>query len=47
MKSRRKSFWQGRVAYLSRETMKWLKVWLYRAEISEGVEIDADAASIC
>jgi integrase len=27
---------QGRVAYLSRETVKWLKVWLEHAEISEG-----------
>jgi integrase len=27
---------QGRVAYLSRETVKWLKVWLDNAEISEG-----------
>jgi integrase len=26
----------GRVAYLSRETVKWLKVWLEHAEISEG-----------
>jgi integrase len=27
---------QGRLAYLSRETVRWLKVWLERAEISEG-----------
>jgi integrase/recombinase XerD len=27
---------QGRVAYLSRETMKWLKIWLEHAGISEG-----------
>jgi integrase len=27
---------QGRVAYLSRETVKWLKIWLDRAKISEG-----------
>ena len=27
---------QGRVAYLSRETVKWLKVWLEHAKISEG-----------
>src|SRR5882762_8201866 len=27
---------QGRAAYLSRETVKWLKVWLEHAEISEG-----------
>ena len=27
---------QGRVAYLSRETVKWLKVWLEHAEITEG-----------
>src|SRR6202167_4829958 len=27
---------QGRVAYLSRETCRWLKVWLEHAEISEG-----------
>jgi integrase len=27
---------QGRVAYLSRETVKWLRVWLENAEISEG-----------
>jgi hypothetical protein len=27
---------QGRVAYLSRETVKWLKVWLDHANISEG-----------
>jgi len=27
---------QGRVAYLSRETVKWLKVWLQHAGISEG-----------
>jgi integrase len=27
---------QGRVAYLSRETMKWLKVWLEHSEITEG-----------
>jgi integrase len=28
---------QGRVAYLSRETVRWLKRWLENAEISEGV----------
>ena len=27
---------QGRVAYLSRETMKWLRIWLEHANISEG-----------
>jgi integrase len=27
---------QGRVAYLSRETAKWLKIWLENAKISEG-----------
>jgi integrase len=27
---------QGRVAYLSRETVRWLKVWLEHAEIKEG-----------
>ncbi|MGO9992545.1 MAG: tyrosine-type recombinase/integrase [Steroidobacteraceae bacterium] len=27
---------QGRVAYLSRETVKWLKIWLEDAKISEG-----------
>src|ERR1700690_2827710 len=27
---------QGRVAYLSRETVKWLKVWLERSKITEG-----------
>jgi integrase len=27
---------QGRVAYLSQETVKWLKVWLEHAGISEG-----------
>src|SRR6202034_3286178 len=27
---------QGRVAYLSRETVRWLKVWLGNAKISEG-----------
>jgi integrase len=27
---------QGRVAYLSRETVKWLKLWLEHAGISEG-----------
>jgi integrase len=27
---------QGRVAYLSRETVKWLKIWLDHAMISEG-----------
>src|ERR1700681_1108483 len=27
---------EGRVAYLSRETVRWLKMWLERAEISEG-----------
>jgi integrase len=28
---------QGRVAYLSRETVRWLKLWLEHAEISDGV----------
>jgi integrase len=27
---------RGRVAYLSRETVKWLKIWLEHAKISEG-----------
>jgi integrase len=27
---------QGRVAYLSRETVRWLKVWLEHADITEG-----------
>ena len=27
---------QGRVAYLSRETVRWLKLWLEHAEINEG-----------
>ena len=27
---------QGRVAYLSRETVKWLKIWLEHANIAEG-----------
>jgi integrase len=27
---------QGRVAYLSRETVRWLKVWLGNADIREG-----------
>src|SRR5258705_7729041 len=27
---------QGRVAYLSRETVRWLKVWLEHAKITEG-----------
>jgi integrase len=27
---------KGRLAYLSRETVRWLKVWLEHAEISEG-----------
>ncbi len=27
---------QGRVAYLSRETVKWLSIWLEHAQISEG-----------
>jgi integrase len=27
---------QGRVAYLSRETVNWLKIWLEHAKISEG-----------
>src|SRR3984885_14224244 len=27
---------QGRVAYLSRETVRWLKVWLENARITEG-----------
>lgn len=26
---------QGTVAYLSRETMKWLEIWLEHAKISE------------
>lgn len=28
---------QGRVAYLSRETVKWLRIWLDHAKIEEGV----------
>jgi integrase len=28
--------WQGRVAYLSRETVRWLTVWLEHAKIEEG-----------
>jgi integrase len=28
---------QGRVAYLSRETVKWLKVWLKHSAITEGM----------
>jgi integrase len=28
---------QGRVAYLSRETVRWLKIWLEHAKISDGV----------
>src|SRR5271168_1157213 len=28
---------QGRVAYLSRETVKWLKVWLEQSRINEGM----------
>jgi integrase len=28
---------QGRVAYLSRETIRWLKVWFEHVEISDGV----------
>src|SRR5271169_66981 len=28
---------QGRIAYLSRETVKWLKVWLEQSKITEGV----------
>jgi hypothetical protein len=28
---------QGRVAYLSRETVKWLKIWLEHAKIIEGL----------
>jgi integrase len=28
---------RGRVAYLSRETVKWLKIWLEHANITEGV----------
>ena len=28
---------QGRVAYLSRETVKWLKVWLEHSGITEGI----------
>src|ERR1035438_8072181 len=27
---------EGRVAYLSRQTVKWLKIWLDHAKISEG-----------
>jgi integrase len=27
---------QGRIAYLSRETVKWLRIWLEHAKISEG-----------
>jgi integrase len=27
---------QGRVAYLSRETVRWLKIWLDKGEVSEG-----------
>jgi integrase len=27
---------QGRVAYLSRETVRWLKIWMDQAKISEG-----------
>lgn len=27
---------QGRVAYLSRETVKWLTIWLEQAKVSEG-----------
>jgi integrase len=27
---------QGRLAYLSRETVKWLKVWLEHAQITQG-----------
>jgi integrase len=27
---------QGRVAYLSRETVRWLKIWLENADITEG-----------
>jgi integrase len=27
---------KGRVAYLSRETVRWLKVWLEHAEVEEG-----------
>jgi integrase len=27
---------QGRVAYLSRETVKWLKIWLEHAKIADG-----------
>jgi integrase len=30
------AYGQGRVAYLSRETIRWLKVWLENAEIAEG-----------
>jgi hypothetical protein len=32
---------QGRVAYLSRETVKWLKIWLEHAKIKEGADISA------
>jgi integrase len=28
---------QGRIAYLSRETVRWLKIWLEHAGIDEGV----------
>jgi integrase len=27
---------QGRVAYLSRETVRWLKIWMERADVAEG-----------
>jgi hypothetical protein len=27
---------QGRLAYLSWETVKWLKIWLEQSEITEG-----------
>jgi hypothetical protein len=27
---------QGRVAYLSRETCRWLKIWLEHAKIEQG-----------
>jgi hypothetical protein len=32
---------QGRVAYLSRATVRWLKVWLEHAEIGEGSGISS------
>jgi integrase len=32
---------QGRVAYLSRETVRWLRVWMEHAGIEEGGSISA------